>query len=325
MLQPILTPRDIAERYNRCLPEEIRSYLKGRGIPATVIDRQLLGWDGKRITIPIFGESSRDVIGFRYARPPELLDGPPEMESDRKLGAELYGRDTLGRQPHRVVICENEFDRLVLDARGFPAVASTDGVDTFLAEWVPYFAGIKNVFICFNRSAASDRAAEKVQQVLPSSRIAKLPAAVGERGSVTDFFVTCAQTELDFEIVLAAAASGDGATEQPPEVRELRPGDRALRKRAERVKKAVRLHEVVSQFTHLQASDGHLVGHCPFHDDGSLSFSVYTQTDTYTCSTCDAKGHVVQFLMDKESMTLGQAIEALERFEFTHEIYGTGS
>jgi DNA primase len=316
MLQPILTPRDIAERYHRCLPEEVRSYLKGRGIPATVIDCRRLGWDGKRITIPVYGRMPGEVLGFRYARPPELFDGTPRMESDGKLGPELYGWDTLAREPHRVVICENEFDRLVLEARGFPAVSSTAGADTFLAEWTPYFAGIKKVFICFNRSTASDAAAKKVQQVVPSSRIAKLPAEVGERGSVTDFFVTCTHTELDFEIVLAAAAAENGAADRPPEVRELRPVDKALRKRAERVTKAVPLHEVVSEFTHLQASDGYLVGHCPFHDDGSLSFSVYPATDIYTCSVCGAEGDVVKFLMDKESMTVGQAIEALERFEF---------
>src|ERR1044071_6719710 len=182
MLQPILTPRDIAERYNRCLPEEVRSYLKSRGIPATIIDRQLLGWDGKRITIPVYGKTLSEVLGFRYAKQPEFLDGPPKMESDGKLGQELYGWDTLARQPHRVVICESEFYRLVLEARGFPPVSSTAGVDTFLAEWSPHFVGIKNVFICFSRSAASDTAAKKVQQVLPSSRIATLPAAVGESG-----------------------------------------------------------------------------------------------------------------------------------------------
>lgn len=322
MLKPILTPRDIAERYNRCLPEEVRSYLKGRGIPATVIDCKLLGWDGKRITIPVYGRMPGEVLGFRCARPPELFDGPPEMESDEKLGPELYGWDTLAREPYRIVICENEFDRLVLEARGFPAVSSTAGAGTFLAEWAPYFTGIRNVFICFSRSAANDASAKKVQQVLPSSRIAKLPG-----GSVTDFFVTSAHTELDFKIVLAAAAAAaaHSASERPPEVRELRPVDKGLRKRAERVTKAVRLHEVVSEFTHLQAGDGHLVGHCPFHDDDSFSFSVYPETETYACSACGAKGQVVQFLMDKESMTLGQAIEALEGFEFTQELYGTGS
>jgi DNA primase len=324
MFQPILTPRDIAERYHRCLPEEVRSYLKGRGIPATFIDRQLLGWDGKRITIPVYGRQPGEVLGFRYAKPPDLLDGPPEMESDEKLGPELYGWDTLEREPYRVVICENEFDRLVLEARGFPAVSSTLTAGAFLEEWAEHFREIRHVFICFSRSAASAAAARKVQQVLPSARIAKLPAETGGRGTVTDFFITSEHTELDFKIVLAAAAT-EGANERPPEVRELRPVDKALRKRAERVTKAVRLHEVVSQFTHLQAGDGHLVGHCPFHDDDSLSLSVYPENDTYICSACGAKGQVVQFLMDKESMTVGQAIEALVRFEFTGELYGTGS
>jgi DNA primase len=326
MFKPILTPRDIAERYHRFLPEEIRSYLKGRGIPATLIDRQLLGWDGKRIRIPIFGRTPGEVLGFRYAKPPALLFGAPEMESDEKLGPELYGWETLARQPHRVVICEGEFDRLVLEARGFPAVCSAAGAATFLEEWVPYFGEIKHVFLCFNRSAASNGATKKVQQVLPSARIAKLPADVDEGGTVTDFFVTLERTQLDFEIILAAAAAAEGnPDDRPPQVREFRPVHRTLRRRAERIRNAVPLHEVVSQLTHLQAGDGHLVGHCPFHDDGSLSFSVYPQTDTYACSVCRAEGDVVKFLMDKESMTFGQALEALERFEFTHELYGTGS
>src|SRR5439155_96626 len=119
-----LTPRDIAERYHRFLPDEVRSYLKGRGIPATVIGRQLLGWDGTRITIPIFDREGGEVLGFRYAKPPVFLFGNPEMEQD-ELAPELYGWETLARQPHRVVICEGEFDRLVLEARGFPAVTST--------------------------------------------------------------------------------------------------------------------------------------------------------------------------------------------------------
>src|SRR6185295_11745381 len=69
MFKSILTPRACAERYYRFLPEEIRSYLKGRGIPATLIERHLLGWNGERITIPVFGEN-RKVLGFRYAKSP---------------------------------------------------------------------------------------------------------------------------------------------------------------------------------------------------------------------------------------------------------------
>src|ERR1043165_8612614 len=127
MFKPILTPRDIAERYHRFLPEEIRSYLKGRGVPATLIDRQLLGWEGKRITIPIVAPLPGEVLSFRYARPDALLSGAPVMESDVDAKPELYGWETLARQPHRAVICEGELERLALEARGFPAVTSTAG------------------------------------------------------------------------------------------------------------------------------------------------------------------------------------------------------
>src|SRR5207253_3596429 len=139
-------------------------------------------WDGKRITIPIFGREGAEVLGLRYAKPPTFLLGYPEMEQD-KLTPELYGWETLARQPHRVVICEGEFDRLVLEARGFPAVTSTAGAETFLPEWAEYFEGIKDVFICFSRSVASDAAAKKVQQVIPRARIARLASEVGEGGT----------------------------------------------------------------------------------------------------------------------------------------------
>jgi DNA primase len=80
----------------------------------------------------------------------------------------------------------------------------------------------------------------------------------------------------------------------------------------------------VERFAMLQARGKRLVAHCPFHDDRELSFNVYPATNTYACSRCGAKGDVVQFLMDKESMTFSEALDALESFEFTREIYGTG-
>ncbi len=326
MFKPILTLRDIAERHHLFLPEEIRSYLKGRGIPSTIIDCRLLGWDGKRITIPIFRHAPREVIGFRYAKPPALLFGNPTMECDADPEPELYGRETLARTPHRIVICEGEFDRLVLEARGYPAVTSTAGADGFLPEWAQHFQGIKDVFICFNRSLASDEAAKKVQRILPNARIARLPAEVSEGGTISDYFVTLERTQRDFEILLAAVTSSvDDAVKKSVAIPVFQPKDKSQRRRADRVRKAVPVHDLVFEFTNLQASEGKLVGHCLFHDDHARSFSVYPETNSYACSVCGATGDVVKFLMDKESMTFGQALEALERFEFTHELYGTGS
>ena len=68
---------------------------------------------------------------------------------------------------------------------------------------------------------------------------------------------------------------------------------------------------------------GRLVGHCPLHDDTARAFAVYPQTNTYRCGTCGAEGDVVTFLMDKESITFGQALEALEAYQFTHDLNAT--
>ncbi len=323
MLHPNIR-REIAERYHRALPDEIRTYLKDRGIPATVIERQLLGWSGQRITIPIFGRE-REVLGFQYAKVPDDTSDSPAMLEDFRSGTELYGWETLMRSPQRVVICDGEFDRLVLEANGFPAVTSTGGASTFLEEWLPYFAPIKQVYLCFDRDLAGAAAAKKVQSLFPRTRIVMLPAEVGENGSVTDFFVGLGRTRIDFEVLLAAAEGAAGGTRanQPPKIRAFRSLHNSARRRAERARRAVRLHDVVANYVDLQASGTSLVGHCPFHNDPSPSFIVFPKTDTYQCSICGAEGDVVRFLMDKESMTWGQALEALERFQFTHELYGT--
>src|ERR1700687_779771 len=64
MLNPI-NQRDVALKYHRLMREEIRRYLNGRGIPDAIIKRQLLGWNGSRITIPIFGRDG-EVLFFRF-------------------------------------------------------------------------------------------------------------------------------------------------------------------------------------------------------------------------------------------------------------------
>lgn len=323
MLKLINWSRASAERYNRSLPDDIRHYLKGRGIPATYIENHLLGWDkaSSRITIPVIGRDRREILAIRYARPPSDLEGEPAMVADTDAKPQLYGWQSVLRKPKRIVICDNEFDRLVLEANGFLAVCSTAGAGVFLAEWAPFFDGIRHVYICFAHDTVTRDAAKRVGGLLPAAHIMKLPSGVR---NVTEFFVTLRRTKVDFEVLLAAAAAED-IPDEPPNVREFRPYQKALQKRADRVKKAVPLHTVVEQYTILQASGAHLIANCPFHDDGERSFAVYPQTNTYSCSVCDAQGDTVKFLMDKGSLTYGQALGALERFEFTNELFDDAS
>jgi CHC2 zinc finger len=320
MIHPTIL-REIAERYHRALPDDVRDYLKGRGIPPTFIERHLLGWNGERITFPVFN-GERDVIGFRYVTP--VTSEGADAVSSPGLDAELYGWDTLGRKPHRVVICGSESDRLLLEANGFAAVSSTGGQASFLDAWAVHFEDIARIYVAFTRDLAGAAAASKVQRLMPRARIVTLPPEVGQSGTVSDFFIGLGRTKIDFEVLLAQAEGKSNESETGSSATALvRPRDKSQRRRAERLRQAVRLHEVAATYTDLEADGGRLLGRCPLHEDAGRSFVIDLETDTYRCSGCGASGDVIQFLMDKESMTLGQVLQALEGYEITHELHGT--
>jgi len=104
---------DLARRFHRELPKRIRAYLNGRGIPDESIDLNLLGWNGWRITIPIFNREGQ-LVFFKQARDSEDNCDSPKMIAWPKGHMELYGWDNLTSDSSQIIICEGEFDRLVL-------------------------------------------------------------------------------------------------------------------------------------------------------------------------------------------------------------------
>src|SRR6266851_3246223 len=195
----------LAAEYHRALPERIREYLHSRGIPDEIVNRQFLGWNGSRITIPVFNR--RGVCeSFRLAKDPDDKSDSPKMLSLRGTHVELYGWEVLRLRPQRVVICEGEFDRLVLEADGFEAVTSTGGAATFRAEWAAAFDEIPEVYICFDRDAVGYEGAMSVGRLVPHAKLVELPGEVGDSGDVTEFFVRLGKTSQDFEELLARAA-----------------------------------------------------------------------------------------------------------------------
>src|SRR5437867_10002405 len=122
---------DPATRYHEALPGRIRQYLNPqRGIPDLLIDAHQLGWDGTRITIPIFNREG-ELAFFKLAKDPEDRSDSPKMLATPGARAELYGWEDVRHVPEEIIICEGEFDRLALKAQGFRAVTSTGGARVF--------------------------------------------------------------------------------------------------------------------------------------------------------------------------------------------------
>jgi len=305
----------LAGEYHRNLPDRIIEYLHTRGISNEIITLHRLGWNGQRITIPV---TNRDgvLVGFKLAKDPADTSDSPKMLTTRGTSLELYGWERVLAKPQRLVICEGEFDRLVLETHGIGAVTSTGGAGAFRAEWAADFASIPEVFLCFDRDEAGRRGALRVGQCVPHAKIGALPDEVGPGGDVTDFFARLGRTRDDFDKLLEVATpvpAPPPALPVPAERPATDPGAFSLRIRA--LKQQTPIADVVGRYVRVRPSGLSWRGRCLFHDDHDPSLMVYPEGGTFRCYGCGRHGDVIDFLMAVERVSFLRALDLLEGFQ----------
>ena len=303
---------DVAFAYHHRLPQRLWKYLNGRGIPDEVIHRHLLGWNGQRITIPIPDREGKFAF-FKLAKDPEDKSDSPKMLSTRGAHAELYGWDHVFSNRDQIIICEGEFDRLVLEGQGFAAVTSTAGAATFRPEWAEAFRGMPKVFICFDNDAAGRLGAERVARLILQARVIRLPDEVGEGGDVTDFFVRLGKSRAAFLELLDAAQPVRQKEPALPSDRETSRIVTTPDEEVERLKSLVNIEGIVGRYVSLRPSGKNFVARCPFHDDRKPSFVVYPATKSFYCFGCRASGDVFSFLMKAERLNFPEALRVLRK------------
>lgn len=306
--------KDRSRYFNQNIPERICEYLNQRGISTEQIDKHLLGWNGYRITIPIFDRNG-EVVFFKYAKDPEDTSPSPKMFATTGAHAGLYGWENVIKRSSPIVICEGEFDRLVLETQGIPSVTSTMGAMTFRKEWADEFTKIPEVYICFDRDEAGQRGALRVAGLIPHAKIIELPEEIGESGDVTDFFVRLGKTKEDFLKLMETAQQMPPATRQAETPRKTARADN----RAERIKTDIAIEDVIQKYVQLRKLGTALIGLCPFHPDTNPSFAVYPATRSFYCFGCSKYGDVIAFVMEIERIGFLQALERLEKFAAVHE------
>ncbi len=313
---------ELALQYHRALPGRIRRYLNARGITDLLINFHLLGWNGHRITIPIRNREGK-IVFFKLAKDPEDKTASPKMLATPGSSAELYGWEAVLEKPTQIVVCEGEFDRLVLEAKGFFAVTSTGGAGVFRREWAEYFQSIAEVYVCFDNDEAGRQGAERVGRLIRHARIVELPEEVGPGGDVTDFFVRLGRSRADFEKLMEQALPALPEAPSPPAAHRSEPSqacttDSVLRERIDRIKRANPLAEVVGRYVKLHGSADRLTGLCPFHTDRNPSLVVFTASGTFHCFGCGKRGDAITFVREIEGLSFREALERLENFSGTY-------
>ena len=129
-------------------PGGIEALKESRGLTKETIEKYKLGYHTKRkrLTIPVYDEYGALINLRMYSSTAE-----EKMVSWGKGfgGVSLYGANNLKDYPkdEEIIICEGEFDRLLLCQEGFHAITHTNGALSFKKDMVKHFKGRKVVLV----------------------------------------------------------------------------------------------------------------------------------------------------------------------------------
>ena len=151
----------LIRRYHRALRKtpSILKYIHSRLISDEIIDQYKLGWNGTRITFPIYNEFKLYVNIKLYN--PSAKNKIPKMlhytssEETRSYGSPplLYPLEIFDIDSKRIVVCEGEWDALNLLTQGIPALTTTGGAKSWPSRYNDLFRN-KDVVIAYDNDEA---------------------------------------------------------------------------------------------------------------------------------------------------------------------------
>ena len=194
----------------------LRDVLKTRrGLNNETLKRFAIGWNGDRVTIPVYDEFS-NLVNFRLYKWNSDEDRYKVINYEDDFGnkygeARIFGIENLVDDSiDTVVWCEGEMDRLVAEQHGFPTVCATSGAGTWRAEWAKYVRKKKRIIIAQDNDEAGREATKRLcEHMHPHVNVSYLnwPEDFPNKGDITDFFTKCGMGAADFQYLI------DNATE----------------------------------------------------------------------------------------------------------------
>ncbi len=196
------------------LTGSLRDVLRDRrGLVDDTLRRFMLGWDGERVTIPVYDEYNA-LVNFRRYKWNSDNDQYKVLNYQDEHGntygeVRIFGIDRIiDEDTDYIVWCEGEMDRIITEQQGFPAACPTSGAGTFKPEWTRLFRNKKRVYLAQDNDEAgrnaTKRLCEKLYRVVDVYMI-NWPEDFPDKGDLTNYFTQCNQTAEDFQTLLNTA------------------------------------------------------------------------------------------------------------------------
>ena len=189
------------------MPQHIKEYLENRGL-----NTDYFGYGNyygtNWVTIPV-----KDINGKTIFL--KLRKDPLEPDTVSKYrffpygnNSCLFGQELLSTYSDYVIICEGEFDCLLLRSHGLNAITSTAGAGTFKEEWIEQIKHIKDIYICFDNDNAGLIGVKKIVKKLSKYYDNLFIIEIPEVKDVTDYFLAGKDIAKIKELSFAADCSG---------------------------------------------------------------------------------------------------------------------
>lgn len=130
-----------------------------RGITDETLKRFNIGWDGERVTIPIYNEFF-ELVNIRRYKWNSYEDSCKLTNYEDEIGdaygeQRIYGIEHLyNPEVQSVLWCEGEWDRIISEQNGIPACTATAGAGNFVYGWFAILARKANIKLCYDNDAA---------------------------------------------------------------------------------------------------------------------------------------------------------------------------
>ena len=174
---------------------DIEYLIVERGLDHETIKDMGLGYDGRRITIPIYNKHGIIINIRKYDK-----NSDNKMMSHKKgMGSvQIFGLDSLLKND-KLVFCEGEWDRMVLERNGIRAFTVTGGAGIFKEEWIDQY-DIKNkeIYVIFDCDIAGRNGAQKVtEKLIKHNKVKVVDLELKNKDDITDWFVMHGKTAED--------------------------------------------------------------------------------------------------------------------------------
>jgi DNA primase len=223
---------ELVEEYHKNIPDRIRKYLNQRGINDELINKHKIGYvDGiygkNWITIPIKGKNDKYLFFKLRIDPETKFYKAKYITYPKGHKAEIFDWETIKERTDYIVICEGEFDKLVLESFDIPAVTNSHGAGTFKSSWYKEFLSYNRIYICYDNDNTGKTNSEKIiagllKQGCQEVYQINLPDDVGEKGDITDYICKLGKDPYElFEKFSERIIATKDSVELPKEVKRI--------------------------------------------------------------------------------------------------------